>query len=92
MITEKIFYLPVTLTSHNGGSGSHSYFAVRPANVEDWPLSLSPDQKSLLYIHPRQLIDPESGETLETIITSKRADRHSLGECRNNAEAETKQD
>ena len=75
-MTDRIFYLPVKLISHNGGSGSHSYFAVRPVDrdpgAEPWPLALSPDGMNLLYIHPAQL-RTEAGEgTLEQEISEKR--------------------
>lgn len=66
---EKVYYLPVRLTSHNGGTGSHSYFAVQPIpceGQEPWPLALSPDRMHLLYIHPSQLkLEPsEQAKTL----------------------------
>lgn len=74
-MTDRIFYLPVKLVSHNGGTGSHSYFAVRPVDrpgTEPWPLALSPDGMNLLYIHPSQL-RTEAGEgTLEREISKKR--------------------
>ena len=65
---EKIYYLPVTLTSHNGGTGGHSYFAVQPVplrGADPWPLALSPDRMHLLYIHPSQLLTEPGGATLE---------------------------
>lgn len=72
-MTDRIFYLPVKLVSHNGGTGSHSYFAVRPVDrpgAEPWPLALSPDGMHLLYIHPSQL-RTEAGEgTLEHEISN----------------------
>lgn len=73
----QIFYLPVRLISHNGGTGSHSYFAVRPVPKEGaddtWPLILSPDSMHLLYIHPSQLYTaPDAqADTLEELIAQK---------------------
>lgn len=74
---ERIFYLPVRVVSHNGGTGSHSYFAVRPVPREPdsppWPLFLSPDGLSLLYIHPSQLktAPDERADTLEELIAQR---------------------
>lgn len=73
---DKIYYLPVTLTSHNGGTGSHSYFAVQPVpreGQEPWPLTLSPDQMHLVYIHPSQLYTApdEAADTLEELIAQR---------------------
>lgn len=67
-MTDRIFYLPVKLVSHNGGTGSHSYYAVQPVpreGSEPWPLVLSPDQMHLVYIHPSQL-RTEAGDRAET--------------------------
>jgi hypothetical protein len=78
---DKIFYLPVRLIAHNGGTGSHSYFAVRPVDrdpdAEPWPLFLSPDSMHLLYIHPSQLHLPPSelSQTLEEHLTLRGIER-----------------
>ena len=79
-MTDRIFYLPVKLVSHNGGSGDHSYFAVRPIDRdpagEEWPLALSPDGKHLLYIHPSQLRTEAGERTLEQEIAEKHRERY----------------
>lgn len=79
---DQIFYLPVRVTSHNGGTGSHSYFAVRPVDrdpdAEPWPLFLSPDSMHLLYIHPSQLHfpPPELSQTLEGYLELREIKRY----------------
>lgn len=78
-MTERIFYLPVTLTSHNGGTGDHSYFVVQPVpreGSEPWPLTLSPDQMHLVYIHPSQLRTEAGERTLEQEIAEKHRERN----------------
>lgn len=75
-MNDRIFYLPVKLVSHNGGTGSYSYFAVRPVDrdpdAEPWPLALSPNGMNLLYIHPSQLRTEAGERTLEQEISEKR--------------------
>lgn len=77
-MNDQVYYLPVRLISHNGGTGSHSYFAVRPVDRDpespQWPLYLSPDGMHLLYIHPSQLYTaPDTqADTLEELIAQKR--------------------
>lgn len=78
---DQIFYLPVRVTSHNGGTGSHSYFAVRPIDrdpdAQPWPLILSPNCMHLLYIHPSQLHFPphELTQTLEEYLELRGIER-----------------
>lgn len=80
-VIDQIFHLPVRIIAHNGGHGSHSYFAVRPVDrdpdAEPWPLFLSPDSMHLLYIHPSQLLLPpqELTQTLEERLTLRGIER-----------------
>lgn len=81
-VIDQIFYLPVRIIAHNGGTGSHSYFAVRPVDRDpdapQWPLFLSPDSMHLLYIHPSQLLLPpqELTQTLEERLTLRGIERN----------------